>query len=119
MFTGFIFYFVGTSSINIMVVISLERYLSTIGKGFSNLQVSLLILLSVFSGFFWAVLPLIGWSYYSLEISEVSCSVEWLEKSLNVISYNISIFLFVFFVPIGIICFTNIRIYFSVNFQKL
>jgi len=33
--------------------------------------------------------PMFGWSYYSLEDGLVSCSVEYNEKSINLISYNL------------------------------
>ena len=60
-------------------------------------------------GFFVAVLPLLGWSYYSHEPSKASCSVEWQEFSLNVTSYNIFILAVVFFIPFTIIIFFNIK----------
>ena len=53
--------------------------------------------------------PILGWSYYSLESGLVSCSVEYNEKSLNVISYNIGMFIFVFILPFGITTYTNIK----------
>ena len=58
---------------------------------------------------FWSAVPIFGWSYYSLEDGIVSCSVEYNEKSLNVISYNIGMFIFVFILPFGITIYTNIK----------
>ena len=58
----------------------------------------------------WTILPLIGWSYYSLEGAGISCSVEWQNHSLNVITYNITIFAFVFIIPLIILLATNIKI---------
>lgn len=74
------------------------------------------IFLSVFFGLFWSVLPLIGWSYYSLEENKIVCSVEWKHKSFNVISYNISIFVFVFILPIVIIVYTSVKIFAIVSY---
>lgn len=61
-------------------------------------------------GLFWASMPLIGWSHYSLEGAETSCSVEWKERSLNVISYNVTIFAVVYLVPLICILVTNIKL---------
>lgn len=65
---------------------------------------------SIFIGLFWASMPLAGWSHYSLEGALTSCSVEWKERSLNVISYNITIFAIVYFVPVAIILFTSVKL---------
>jgi len=58
---------------------------------------------------FWSVVPIFGWSYYSLEDGLVSCSVEYNEKNLNVISYNIGMFTFVFILPFGLTLYANIK----------
>ena len=57
----------------------------------------------------WAGLPLIGWSYYLPEGLKVSCSIEWENHSANVLSYNITIMVFAFFIPVIIMSFTNIE----------
>jgi hypothetical protein len=63
----------------------------------------------------WCVLPYLGWSYYSLEGAKISCSVEWETRTLNVVSYNITIFSFVFLVPLIIIVITNTKILLMVS----
>ena len=62
------------------------------------------------NGLFWAILPLFGWSHYSLEGAYTSCSVEWQERSFNVISYNVTIFVLVFLVPVVLILVTSIKL---------
>ena len=56
------------------------------------------------------IFPLFGWSHYSLESSLVQCSVEWAEKSFNVISYNMVMFFFAFLVPLSLIIYCNLRL---------
>jgi hypothetical protein len=75
------------------------------------------VVISMALSLFWSVMPIFNWSYYSLEDGLVSCSVEYNEKSLNVISYNIGIFLFVFILPFGITIYTNMKSLFIVNFK--
>lgn len=112
--TGFIMYFVGCAGIFIIAVISFERYYIIYNPlSFRQVRVKticLAIFACLFFAFLWAVLPLFGWSRYSLEGVGTSCSVEWKEKSLNVLSYNISMFLIVFLVPLVIILYTNIKL---------
>lgn len=67
------------------------------------LRVGFGIKLSIFYGIFWSMAPLFGWSHYSLESNNLFCSVEWKERTLNVLSYNVCMFIFVFFIPLVII----------------
>lgn len=55
-------------------------------------------------------MPVFGWSYYSLEGALTSCSIEWHERSFNVISYNMTIFVATFIMPFGVIAITNIKL---------
>ena len=51
-----------------------------------------------------------GWSHYSMDTTLITCSISWQDRSLNVISYNATIFVFVYFLPLSIIAFTNIKL---------
>ena len=66
--------------------------------------------LCIFLSAIWAVFPLFGWSYYSPEGVKMSCGVEWQDHSLNVMSYNVTIFVFAFFLPLIILAITNWKI---------
>ena len=68
------------------------------------------ILICVLLSALWAILPLFGWSYYSPEGVHMSCGVEWRDHSPNVLSYNITIFIFAFFLPLLILFITNYKI---------
>lgn len=113
-FSAFVMYFVGCSSIHLMAAISVERYY-TIKNRLINEVISYktkikIISICLLSGFFWAVLPILGWSNYTLEKSRTSCSVVWHHKSLLVISYNITVFIFVYLIPLIIMVTAYIRI---------
>ena len=69
-----------------------------------------LIVVCILLGLTWSVLPLLGWSHYSFEGSHTSCSVEWNDKSLNVVSYNITMFGFVYLIPLVAIIITNVKL---------
>ena len=70
----------------------------------------MIISLCVFLSAFWTVLPLLGWSYYSPEGIKMSCGIEWQDHSANVMTYNILVFIFAFFVPLFILAITNWKI---------
>ena len=73
-------------------------------------------LMSFLMSLFWSTAPIFGWSYYSLEDGLVSCSVEYNDKSLNVITYNIGMFVFVYIIPLVIIIVTNMKSLIIVSF---
>jgi hypothetical protein len=68
------------------------------------------IILAILIGLFWSSMPLIGWSEYSLEGAMISCSIEWNKQTPSVLSYNISISIFVYFIPLFILVYTNLKI---------
>ena len=96
-----------------MSAISLVRYdilkNQKTEKSINNKIIIKPILISVVLSLFWSTMPILGWSYYSLEDGYISCSVEYNEKSLNVISYNFGMLIFVFILPFGITIYANIK----------
>jgi len=75
----------------------------------NKINIKPVVTLSIILSLFWSTAPLFGWSYYSLEDSLVSCGVEYNEKSMNVISYNVGMFTFVFIVPFTLIIYYNFK----------
>ncbi|CAF0886581.1 unnamed protein product [Brachionus calyciflorus] len=118
-FGAFIMYSIGCISIFLLTAISFERFY-IIYKPMSiksiNQKLSLIIISAcVFFGVLWALFPVFGWSHYSLEGAMTSCSVEWNERSFNVVSYNIAIFAFVYFLPLIAIAYSNLRLIFMIR----
>ena len=74
-------------------------------------RVSLITIISVcLLSLFWSILPFFGWSYYTLEKGLTSCSVEIINKSWNTKSFNITILIFCFLIPLIILFYCNIKI---------
>jgi len=105
-------------------------------KSIGNKIIIISVIISFLLSLFWSAAPILGWSYYSLEEGlgyllyifnlqhyflfniyniTVSCSVEYSKKSLNVITYNFGMFIFVFILPFGITIYANLRSLFIVN----
>jgi r-opsin len=73
-------------------------------------QTCIIILCAYILALFWTLMPVIGWSTYDYEGTGASCSIKWEERSLNVISYNITILIFVYLIPVIIIIIMNVKI---------
>ncbi|XP_012562617.2 opsin-3 [Hydra vulgaris] len=52
-----------------------------------------LILVCYAYGFFWATLPIIGWSKYELDLDKKRCSLDWKLTKANSFSYILAIFI--------------------------
>ena len=117
--SGYIMSITGCMHIYTMTAISFERFYilknPTSIKQIDSIFIHKIILILVLVSLFWSSIPLFGWSYYSLEDGLLTCSVEWKERSFNVISYNICIFIFVFFLPFCVIFFSNLNSLFIVS----
>lgn len=118
-FSAYVMYFVGCMQIFSMAAISFERYY-ILKFHSSNLIFKTRAAYKMVFGFltlslFWSTAPLLGWSYYSLEDGQTHCSVEWKTRNLNVFTYNLAMFLFVFIVPFTLICFYNSKSILIVN----
>ena len=112
-------FFVGVTSINLMAIISIERLVIIYKPGLvRNGSVKTRIYIVLACGI-WALIlgsmPLLGWSRYSLEVSRTSCAPEWAERSLNVTSFNVTLFVLVFLVPLTVILCCSARIIICVN----
>lgn len=123
--TAFIMYVVGCTSMYLMSAISIERYYVIHKpmniKKVSYTAVNFVVFVCLGLGLFWSSAPIIGWSHYSFEGVKTSCAIEWNESSLNVLSYNMTILVFVFFIPLVCIVLAdfNILIVVSKNSLKL
>ena len=103
----------------LMTVISAERYLMvfrpdvvrriTLRARFAAIGACVVL------GVVCASMPLLGWSHYSLESGLTSCAIEWSERSLDVVSFNVFVFGAVYAGPLGVIVATNLRLIVFIN----
>ena len=76
------------------------------------------IIISITISLFWTIAPMIGWSYYSLEGALTTCSVEWEDRSFNVVSYNLAMFIGAYFIPLLFMIITTVNIIIKVILNK-
>ncbi|CAF3825136.1 unnamed protein product [Adineta steineri] len=118
-YEGFIAYFVGMVGLYLLTALSLNRYWIIVTPNreefvtFKTAYIS--VFLSILGGLFWAVPPILGWNDYTLEGARTSCSIRWQDRTVNVISYNILMFVFAYIVPLSVMIYCNICIYLKVR----
>ncbi|KAM7361418.1 opsin Rh1-like [Cochliomyia hominivorax] len=100
----------GCSSILSMCMISLDRY-NVIVKGMAGqpmtikLAIIKIAIIWIMSSF-WAIAPVLGWSRYVPEGNLTSCGIDYLERDWNPRTYLIFYTIFVYFLPLFLICYS-------------
>ncbi|XP_066932895.1 opsin-1, short-wave-sensitive 1-like [Clytia hemisphaerica] len=90
-----------------MGALAIERYLS-ISKPFISIKISqskfyaiLFIVASWVYGSMWALFPWFGWGRYAYEsLTNHRCSIDLVSRSPNIVSYNYTLLVFCYIVPI-------------------
>jgi len=110
--SGYIMYAIGCMHIYLTTAMSVERCLvlknPSLMKKITMKYYLIIISLCMTLSLAWATFPLFGWSYYTLEGALTSCSVEWADRSWNVMSYNITIWVFGYIIPLSVIIYCNV-----------
>ncbi|UJR32062.1 hypothetical protein I4U23_019530 [Adineta vaga] len=121
-FEAMIAYFAGCSNMYMLCLLSIDRYF-VVSRPFTTVTITIkqsyiCICCAYLLALLWTLMPLIGWSKYDYEGTGASCSIKWEEQSLNIISYNITILLFVYLIPVIIIITTNIKVFKKINQRR-
>ncbi|KAH3787289.1 hypothetical protein DPMN_165410 [Dreissena polymorpha] len=120
-FAGFVVYLFGLSQLYLLLAVSVDRYI-VITKPRLTPKITTKVACASVAGCFglalvWAVCPLIGWSSYGLEASGVFCGLNWNDLSVSNTSYVITIKIFCFFVPLGIMIFCYYHVFMTVRLK--
>ena len=116
---GFTMTFLGLTAISLLTAISVDRYVLivhtmravTISKRTSMVSV----ICCGMWGFFWALMPLLGWNGYVTEINGLACSVDWQGKTKAAVSYIILLLICCLVIPMILIGFSYVRIFMTVS----
>ncbi|XP_037951033.1 opsin Rh1 [Teleopsis dalmanni] len=98
----------GCSSIWSMTMIALDRY-QVIVKGVAGRPMTIKLALMKIAfiwamGSIWTLAPVFGWSRYVPEGNLTSCGIDYLERDWNPRSYLIFYTIFVYYIPLFLIC---------------
>ncbi|GFN78311.1 visual pigment-like receptor peropsin [Plakobranchus ocellatus] len=94
--------FAGIVAISAVIVLCVERYsVANSSKKKENSWFYLWsVLFALSNGFFWAVMPLLGWSRYDIEHTGVSCALDWKNPDESYVSFLVTMEIFSFFLPL-------------------
>ena len=113
---GFVMTFGGISQIAILDLIAIDKYLVIVKQNqilTKDGKFRTAAIMCCFGcGLMWAVFPLIGWSSFTYEGLNISCSVNWGGQTISDMSYSLSLIVFAWVVPLTIMifCYGNIII---------
>uniref|UniRef100_A0A1A9VVY6 G-protein coupled receptors family 1 profile domain-containing protein n=1 Tax=Glossina austeni TaxID=7395 RepID=A0A1A9VVY6_GLOAU len=100
----------GCSSIWSMCMISLDRYnVIVLGMAGRPMTIKLALMKIAFiwaMGSVWTLSPIFGWSRYVPEGNLTSCGIDYLERNWNYRSYLIFYTIFVYYIPLFLICYS-------------
>ncbi|XP_056149798.1 vertebrate ancient opsin-like [Lampris incognitus] len=109
----------GIVSLISLAVLSFERYSTMMGPAEADStnyrKMSLGIALSWCYSLIWTMPPLFGWSHYGPEGPGTTCSVDWMDKTANNISYIICLFVFCLIVPFLVIVFCYGKLLYAIK----
>lgn len=110
---AFLLFFIGSTTIYILTFISCVRYFQIRNmelpkKNYSFTVKGIFLCASV--GLLWSLMPIFGWSEYSLEGAMISCSIEWNKRTFGVTSFIIVFAILIYLVPLCILLYTSIEI---------
>ena len=118
-FQGFIMYLGSMSCMYTLASISIIRYVIVTKPTYSakvKYQITGPVLLTCYvGGIFWSVLPFSGWTRYDYEKIGTTCGVSLDSKDTKALSYNISIFLCCFLIPVIIMVYCYSHILYKVS----
>ncbi|XP_063598912.1 rhodopsin, G0-coupled-like [Penaeus indicus] len=103
---GFLCFTLNQVQMNTLVVVAIFRYISICHPQFKHLlkpSLAKRCLIAVWLyGVAWSTPPLLGWSRYTKEPFETSCSTDWYDRSLSGIAYSICLVVFCY--AVHVIC---------------
>ncbi|XP_055839708.1 opsin Rh1-like [Episyrphus balteatus] len=100
----------GANSIWSMSMIALDRY-EVIVKGVNGrpmtIKLAVIKIIMIWTmAMFWTITPMMGWSRYVPEGNLTSCGLDYLEQDWNPKSYLIFYTIFVYLLPLFVICYS-------------
>lgn len=113
---GTLMTFLGLSQITLLASIAFTRYRYVVNNCSIDTLVAKIVVISCYLyAFIFSLAPLFGWSRPVVEPIGTSCGPNWAGTALRDVSYNLTIFVLCFFVPLSIIIFSYSMIYLKVR----
>lgn len=119
-YQGFFVFFTGVCGVWILALLSSIRYALVYHPiCMSNLRKNktIIILICYFTiNFLWSMMPIFGWSHYTIEHNDLQCDIDYRTRSFSALSFNALTLIFFWLIPISIGCYINFKILLIVRF---
>ena len=113
---GTLMTFSGFVQITLLASIACIRYFFVVKNESVGTYAAKLIVISCYAySFIFALAPHFGWSRFVVEPVGTSCGPNWMGNDSRDVSYNITIFVMCFFVPLTMILYSYIMIFLKVR----
>lgn len=113
---GTLMTFLGLSQITLLASIAFTRYRYVVNNcSIDTLVAKIVVIMCYLYAFIFSLAPLFGWSRPVVEPIGTSCGPNWAGTEPRDVSYNLTIFVLCFFVPLSIITFSYFMIYLKVR----
>ncbi|XP_056659063.1 visual pigment-like receptor peropsin [Monodelphis domestica] len=106
--------FFGMASIGLLTAVAIDRYLTIcqpdLGGRMTSYNYTLMILTAWVNGFFWALMPIVGWAGYAPDPTGATCTINWRKNDASFVSYTMTVITINFAMPLGVMfyCYYNV-----------
>ena len=113
---GTLMTFLGFMQITLLASIACIRYFFVVkNRSFGTYAAKLIVISCYAYSFIFALAPQFGWSRFVVEPLGTSCGPNWMGNDSRDVSYNITIFVMCFFLPLTMILYSYIMIFLKVR----
>ncbi|XP_043829150.1 visual pigment-like receptor peropsin [Dromiciops gliroides] len=96
--------FFGMASIGLLTAVAIDRYLTIcqpdLGRRMTPYNYTIMILTAWVNGFFWALMPIIGWAGYAPDPTGATCTINWRKNDASFVSYTMTVIAINFVMPL-------------------
>ncbi|KAM8968507.1 visual pigment-like receptor peropsin [Sarcophilus harrisii] len=106
--------FFGMASIGLLTAVAIDRYLTIcqpdLGRRMTSFNYTIMILTAWVNGFFWALMPIVGWASYAPDPTGATCTINWRKNNASFVSYTVTVIAINFVMPLVVMiyCYYNV-----------
>uniref|UniRef100_A0A7N4NX66 G-protein coupled receptors family 1 profile domain-containing protein n=1 Tax=Sarcophilus harrisii TaxID=9305 RepID=A0A7N4NX66_SARHA len=82
----------------------------SLGRRMTSFNYTIMILTAWVNGFFWALMPIVGWASYAPDPTGATCTINWRKNNASFVSYTVTVIAINFVMPLVVMiyCYYNV-----------